>query len=216
MSSSEERIVIKFDDHGEKKFVTAMVMGSLKKSDRQPPAEKKGSRKKKSRARRGCSGGQFEELSLNARQKRLFEEARKRNPDLKMPTDAKPAVGVDRSRSGPDQAGGRRQEQPARASGVRSAAKAAKRLPANRPASVVTYFEAKGFGFLRPGRRRHGISSSTSRAWSKGWPPICGPARACSTSWAWTAPAKWRPAASASRRRNEPSAFSHQLSACAR
>lgn len=47
MSSSEERIVIKFDDHGEKKFVTGMVMGSLKKSDRQPPAEKKGARRKK-------------------------------------------------------------------------------------------------------------------------------------------------------------------------
>jgi hypothetical protein len=47
VSSSEERIVIKFDDHGEKKFVTNMVMGSLKKSDRQPPAEKKGSRRKK-------------------------------------------------------------------------------------------------------------------------------------------------------------------------
>ena len=47
LSSSEERIVIKFDDHGEKKFVTTMVMGSLKKSDRQPPAEKKGARRKK-------------------------------------------------------------------------------------------------------------------------------------------------------------------------
>ena len=47
LSSSEERIVIKFDDHGEKKFVTAMVMSSLKKSDRQPPTEKKGARKKK-------------------------------------------------------------------------------------------------------------------------------------------------------------------------
>ena len=47
MSASEERIVIKFDDHGEKKFVTNMVMGSLKKSDRQPPAEKKGARRKK-------------------------------------------------------------------------------------------------------------------------------------------------------------------------
>jgi hypothetical protein len=47
VSSSEERIVIKFDDHGEKKFVTNMVMGSLKKSDRQPPVEKKGSRRKK-------------------------------------------------------------------------------------------------------------------------------------------------------------------------
>jgi hypothetical protein len=43
MSSSDERIVIKFDDHG----VTGLVMGSLKKSDRQPPAEKKGARRKK-------------------------------------------------------------------------------------------------------------------------------------------------------------------------
>ena len=47
MFSSEERIVIKFDDHGEKKFVTPMVMGSLKKSDRQPPAEKKRASRKK-------------------------------------------------------------------------------------------------------------------------------------------------------------------------
>jgi BRCT domain type II-containing protein len=47
MSSSEERIVIKFDDHGEKKFVTPMVMASLKKSDRQPPAEKKRASRKK-------------------------------------------------------------------------------------------------------------------------------------------------------------------------
>jgi hypothetical protein len=50
MSNGDERIVIKFDDHGEKKFVTTMVMGSLKKSDRQPPAEKKGARKKKAAA----------------------------------------------------------------------------------------------------------------------------------------------------------------------
>jgi transcription elongation factor GreA-like protein len=47
MSSSDERIVIKFDDHGEKKFVTNMVMGSLKKSDRQPPVDKKSARRKK-------------------------------------------------------------------------------------------------------------------------------------------------------------------------
>ena len=47
MSSSDERIVIKFDDHGEKKFVTPMVMGSLKKSDRQSPAEKKRAARKK-------------------------------------------------------------------------------------------------------------------------------------------------------------------------
>ncbi len=45
--STEERIVIKFDDHGEKKFVTSMVVASLKKSDRQPPAEKRRVRKAK-------------------------------------------------------------------------------------------------------------------------------------------------------------------------
>lgn len=50
MSSSEERIVIKFDDHGEKKFVTPMVMASLKKSDRQPPVEKRASRARKPKA----------------------------------------------------------------------------------------------------------------------------------------------------------------------
>ena len=47
ISANDDYIVIKFDDHGEKKFVTTMVMGSLKKSDRQPPAEKKGARRKK-------------------------------------------------------------------------------------------------------------------------------------------------------------------------
>ncbi len=52
MSSSEERIVIKFEEHGEKKFVTTMVIGSLKKSDRQPPAEKRASRARKTQSRR--------------------------------------------------------------------------------------------------------------------------------------------------------------------
>jgi hypothetical protein len=47
LSSSEERIVIKFDDHGEKKFLTSIVMASLKKSDRQPPAEKRAARSRK-------------------------------------------------------------------------------------------------------------------------------------------------------------------------
>jgi hypothetical protein len=50
MSINEERIVIKFDDHGEKKFVTPMVVASLKKSDRQPPAEKRAARRKKTAA----------------------------------------------------------------------------------------------------------------------------------------------------------------------
>jgi hypothetical protein len=46
LSCNEERIVIKFDDFGEKKFVTTIVLSALKKSDRQPPAEKRTSRRK--------------------------------------------------------------------------------------------------------------------------------------------------------------------------
>ena len=50
LSSSEERIVIKFDDHGEKKFVTSIVLPALKKSDRQPPVEKRRASRKKAAA----------------------------------------------------------------------------------------------------------------------------------------------------------------------
>lgn len=50
LSSNDERIVIKFDDHGEKKFVTPMVIGQLKKSDRQPPVEKRATRSRKAKA----------------------------------------------------------------------------------------------------------------------------------------------------------------------
>ena len=84
---------------------------------------------------------------MNARQKRLFEEARKRNPNLKMP-DAPPAEelteedlalikqGVGDKSSRPSQAseGGEGGEMPA----------------GEQAGAVVTYFEAKGFGFLRP------------------------------------------------------------------
>jgi hypothetical protein len=52
LSSNEERIVIKWDDHGEKKFVTPIVFPSLKKSDRQPPAEKRGTRSRRSKTPR--------------------------------------------------------------------------------------------------------------------------------------------------------------------
>ncbi len=47
MSCTEEYIVIKFDEHGEKKFVLSIVGPNLKKSDRQPPAEKKRATRKK-------------------------------------------------------------------------------------------------------------------------------------------------------------------------
>ena len=38
LACNEEHIVIKFDDHGEKKFVLSIAMAALKKSDRQPSA----------------------------------------------------------------------------------------------------------------------------------------------------------------------------------
>ena len=47
LSCNEEHIVIKFDEFGEKKFVTTIVVTALKKSDRVPPAEKRSSRSRK-------------------------------------------------------------------------------------------------------------------------------------------------------------------------
>jgi hypothetical protein len=47
LTCSDEYISIKFDDHGEKKFVLSIVLPNLKKSDRQPPVEKRRSTKKK-------------------------------------------------------------------------------------------------------------------------------------------------------------------------
>jgi cold shock protein len=87
---------------------------------------------------------------LNARQKRLFEDARKRNPDMKMPIEAPPATewteadlalikqGVGDKTSRPPQPGGE---------GGDAGAEGQSR---ENTGSVVTYFEAKGFGFLRP------------------------------------------------------------------
>ena len=50
LSNDEEHIVIKFDEFGEKKFVSSIVFPNLKKSDRQPPAEKRSSRSRKAKA----------------------------------------------------------------------------------------------------------------------------------------------------------------------
>lgn len=47
VACNEEHVVIKFDDHGEKKFVLSIVLPNLKKSDRQPPAEKRRATRKK-------------------------------------------------------------------------------------------------------------------------------------------------------------------------
>ncbi len=56
ISCNEEHIVIRFDDHGEKKFVTPIVLPALKKSDRQPPPEKRASRRKAKPATASAAG----------------------------------------------------------------------------------------------------------------------------------------------------------------
>jgi len=50
MTCGDDYIVIKFDDHGEKKFVSTIAIPNLKKSDRQPPVEKRATRARKAKA----------------------------------------------------------------------------------------------------------------------------------------------------------------------
>ncbi len=47
---TEEHVSIKFDEHGEKKFVLTIVLPNLRKSDRTPPPEKRKPRKTKAAA----------------------------------------------------------------------------------------------------------------------------------------------------------------------
>jgi len=86
---------------------------------------------------------------LNARQKRLFEEARKRNPDLKIPTDIQPATDwTEADLALIKQGVGDKSSRPA--SGGESGESAGEVPSGEQGGSVATYFEAKGFGFLRP------------------------------------------------------------------
>jgi len=50
LSANDEYVVIKFDEFGEKKFLAHIVLTALKKSDRQPPVEKRARRKPKASA----------------------------------------------------------------------------------------------------------------------------------------------------------------------
>jgi CspA family cold shock protein len=88
---------------------------------------------------------------LNARQKRLFEESLKKNPNLKMPSETGQSSGGDLTdedmallKQGVGDKSGR--PQISSASGEPS-----EEAPAEaQTGSVMTYFEEKGFGFLRP------------------------------------------------------------------
>ena len=86
---------------------------------------------------------------MNARQKRLFEEARKRNPNLQIPIDTQPPTDwTEADLALVKQGVGDKTSRP---QGAAEAGDASGEAPAGEQSgSVVTYFEAKGFGFLRP------------------------------------------------------------------
>jgi cold shock protein len=87
---------------------------------------------------------------LNARQKRLFEDALKKNPNLKMPAAGQPAGELTDEdmallKQGVGDKSGRPQTTAA------TSGEAAEDGPAEAQiGAVMTYFEEKGFGFLRP------------------------------------------------------------------
>ncbi len=86
---------------------------------------------------------------MNARQKRLFEEARKRNPNLKIPTEIKPATEwTEDDLALIKQGVGDKSTRPNQSS--ESGESGGESPTGEQTGSVVTYFEAKGFGFLRP------------------------------------------------------------------
>lgn len=87
---------------------------------------------------------------MNARQKRLFEDSLKKNPNLKMPSEtgqARELTDEDMAllKQGVGDKTGRPHNAPS-ASGESNDESQAE----HQTGSVMTYFEEKGFGFLRP------------------------------------------------------------------
>ena len=84
---------------------------------------------------------------MNARQKRLFEEARKRNPNLKLPEQSPKATAelteddLALIKQGVGDKTPRSQQ---------AAATIPEAPTGGHTGAVVTYFEEKGFGFIRP------------------------------------------------------------------
>lgn len=84
---------------------------------------------------------------MNARQKRLFEDAKKKNPNLKMPQAGPVSNWTEEDLRLIKQGVGDKSGRPASAGGAPSTDSD---TPSEEAGSVVTYFEEKGFGFLRP------------------------------------------------------------------
>ncbi len=86
---------------------------------------------------------------MNARQKRLFEDAQKKNPDMKMPVEVVHSADLTADDLALIKQGvGDKTGRPAGVSG--EGAEGGAEVGAEQNGSIVTYFEDKGFGFLRP------------------------------------------------------------------
>jgi CspA family cold shock protein len=88
---------------------------------------------------------------LNARQKRLFEESLRKNPNLKMPSETSASRELtDEDMALLKQGVGDKSGRP-HLSQQASGDGAAEEAPSDeQTGSIMTYFEEKGFGFLRP------------------------------------------------------------------
>jgi CspA family cold shock protein len=86
---------------------------------------------------------------LNARQKRLFEDSLKKNPGLKMPTpSARQSELTEDDLALLKQGVGDKTSRPSSQGSVSTGDGG--EITAEQLGSIVTYFEEKGFGFLRP------------------------------------------------------------------
>jgi CspA family cold shock protein len=88
---------------------------------------------------------------LNARQKRLFEESQKKNPNLKMPSEVSQPAGelTDEDMALLKQGVGDKSGRPQSIAAPSGDSQEEVATEAQ-TGSVMTYFEEKGFGFLRP------------------------------------------------------------------
>jgi len=87
---------------------------------------------------------------LNARQKRLFEEAHKKNPSLKIPTEnTLPQELTEDDMALLKQGVGDKTSRPS-SSQPQVSAEGGSWTSGEQTGSIVKYFEDKGFGFIRP------------------------------------------------------------------
>src|SRR5258706_1975788 len=81
----------------------------------------------------------------------MFEDAGRRNPDIKMPAESAPPLQWSEADLALIKQGvGDKTTRPAQAAGETSEPSDGGIPTGEQPGSVVTYFEAKGFGVLRP------------------------------------------------------------------